>query len=83
MFCCDWAALRTARLTRVLARQGERQKPSVSISTLGTNAPPSSPVRDDRRGREKKLASGSPILRFLQSIRLNLNAIWNNVLSLV
>jgi hypothetical protein len=28
---CDWAGLGTARLTHGLARQGERQKPSVSI----------------------------------------------------
>jgi len=39
----------TARLTRGLARQGERQKPSVS--TLGTSAP----AVESRQGRQKHM----------------------------
>ena len=46
---CDRAALGTARLTRGLARQGERKKPSVS--TLGTNAP----AVESRQGRQKHM----------------------------
>jgi hypothetical protein len=47
LLSCDWAALGTARLTRGLARQGERKKPSVE--TLGTNAP----AAESRQGRQK------------------------------
>src|SRR6266853_5421114 len=46
---CDWAALGTASLTRALARQGERKKPSVS--TLGTNAH----AVESRQGRQKHM----------------------------
>jgi len=59
---CGWASLGTARLTRGLARQGERQKPSLpapqnevarqaGVSTLGTNAA----AGESRQGRQKPM----------------------------
>jgi hypothetical protein len=46
---CDWAELGAARLTRGLARKGERKNPSVS--TLGTNVP----AVESPQGRQKHM----------------------------